>query len=143
MAVKSTSERMTETVKQELREVRSSTAGGAFGQQIEIGTHRLTGDEPLEKGGDDNGPAPHELLLAAIASCASMTVKAYAARKGLSLRAVDVHVRGRHESGAFVVEREVRLDGDLDEAQRARLVEIAGRCPVSKTLAAEIRIVSV
>ena len=143
MALRSTSERMTETMKQELREVRSSTAAGAFGQQIEIGAHRLPGDEPREKGGDDTGPAPHELLLAAVASCASMTVKAYAARKGLSLRAVDVRVRGSHENGAFIVEREVRLDGDLDETERARLVEIAGRCPVSKTLAGEIRILTV
>jgi putative redox protein len=143
MAVRSTSEHMTEAVKQELREVRSSTAAGAFGQQIDIGKHHLAGDETLQKGGDDRGPAPHELLLAAIASCASMTVKAYATRKGLSLRAVDVRVRGHHEDGAFIVEREVRLDGDLDETQRTRLVEIAGRCPVAKTLAGEIRIVTV
>jgi putative redox protein len=134
---------MAETVKPELRVVRSSSAAGAFGQQIEIGTHHLAGDESLEKGGGDSGPTPHELLLAAIASCASMTMKAYAARKGLPLRAVDVRVRGRHENGIFIVEREVHFDGDLDETQRTRLVEIAGRCPVAKTLAGEIRIVDV
>jgi uncharacterized OsmC-like protein len=63
---------MAEAAKTELREVRS-TAAGAFGQQIAIGSHSLSADEPREKGGDDTGPSPHELLLAAIASCASMT----------------------------------------------------------------------
>jgi uncharacterized OsmC-like protein len=131
---------MAEAAETELREVRSTTAAGAFGQQIAIGSHSLSADEPREKGGDDTGPSPHELLLAAIASCASMTLKAYAAHKGLALRGVDVRVRGRHQDGVFLVEREVRLDGDLDDAQRARLIEIAGRCPVTKTLAREIKI---
>jgi putative redox protein len=72
-----------------------------------------------------------------------MTVKAYAARKGLALRGVEVRVRGWHEDGRFNIERQVLVDGDLDQEQRARLVEIAGRCPVSKKLAAEINVTSV
>jgi putative redox protein len=134
---------MAEPVTQELREVRSTMAAGAFGQQVVIGSHTIAADEPVAKGGDDTGPAPHELLLAAIAACASMTVKAYAARKGLVLRGVEVRVRGWHEDGRFNIERQVTIDGDLDQEQRARLVEIAGRCPVSRTLAAEIRVTNV
>lgn len=124
-----------------MRVVHSATATGAFQQSIEIGPHHLVGDEGQDKGGQDTGPTPHELLLAALASCMSMTMKAYAQHKGLALRHVQVIVRGRHDDGVFVIEKEVQLEGDLDEAQRARIVEIGGRCPVARTLAGEIRIV--
>ena len=127
----------------EFREVTAQTAEGNFGQRIAVGPHQLAGDEPLAKGGADTGPTPHEFLLAALASCASMTAKAYAAHKGLPLRSADVRVRGYHQDGVFVIERHVALDGDLDEAQRARIIEIAGRCPVARTLSATIKIVSV
>jgi putative redox protein len=125
-----------------LRDVIARTAEGPYGQIIEIGPHRLRGDEPVAAGGADTGPAPHELLLAALASCASMTARAYAAKKGLPLRAVDVRVRGHHAEGVYVIERYIALDGDLDDEQRARVLEIAGRCPVARTLSATIRIVS-
>lgn len=134
---------MTDQTGKELREVHAATAHGAFGQTVEVGSHYLPADEPESKGGNDTGPAPHELLLAALASCVSMTVQSYAARKGLVVRKVDVQVNGRHEDGAFIIERHVEIDGDLDEAQRARLLEIAGRCPVTRTLSSPIRIVSV
>ena len=126
----------------QLREVIARTAGGAYGQSIEIGPHRLSADESVAAGGADIGPAPHEFLLAALASCASMTAKAYAAHKGLPLRAVEVHVRGHHEDGVFVIERHIALDGDLDDEQHARVIEIASRCPVARTLSAPIKIVS-
>jgi uncharacterized OsmC-like protein len=123
-----------------MREARSSTAAGRYRQDIAIGPHTLVGDEPADKGGDDQGPAPHELLLAALASCTSMTIRAYALHKQLPLRHVAVRVRGRHEESGFVIEKDVRLDGDLDEAQRARMLEIGGRCPVARTLSGTIRI---
>jgi putative redox protein len=131
---------MAGAVKTAMREVHSTTAAGAFGQQIAIGSHVLSGDEPREKGGDDTGPSPHELLLAAVASCAAMTAQAYATRKGLALRHVDARARGRHEDGEFVIECDLSFQGQLDATQRARLVEIAGRCPVAKTLRGEIRL---
>jgi putative redox protein len=131
---------MAEAVKTVLREVRSTTAAGAFGQQIAIGSHLLSGDEPREKGGDDTGPSPHELLLAAVASCASMTAKSYATHKGLALQHVEARARGWHEDGVFVIECDLSFRGELDAAQRARLVEIAGRCPVTRTLRGEIRL---
>ena len=124
-----------------MREVRSTTASpGLHRQAIEVGPHQLIGDEGADKGGDDSGPTPHELLLAALATCTSITMKAYAQHKGLPLRGADVRVRGRHEDGVFVIEKTIVLDGDLDDAQRARIVEIGGRCPVAKTLSGTIRI---
>lgn len=104
-----------------------------------------TNDEPLGIG-DDTGPAPYDFLLAALGSCTSMTVRMYADRKGWSLD--DVAVRLRHskvhakdcercesETGKVdVIERELVIEGDLDDEQRARLLEIADRCPVHRSL---------
>jgi len=124
-----------------MREVRSTTAPAPYQQSIEIGPHRLVGDEGPDNGGQDAGPAPHEFLLAALATCTSMTMKAYAQHKGLALRQVRVTARGHHQDGVFVIEKDVQLDGDLDAAQRARILEVGGRCPVARTLTGEIRIV--
>lgn len=124
-----------------MRDVHSTTASGPYQQAIEIGPHRLVGDEGPDNGGQDAGPAPHEFLLVALATCTSMTMKAYARHKGLALRQVHVTVRGRHENGVFIIEKAVQLDGALDDTQRARILEVGGRCPVAKTLSGEIRIV--
>jgi putative redox protein len=123
-----------------MRKAVSSTASGKFSQDVRIGPHALVGDEAVEQEGTDAGPAPHEYLLAALATCTSMTVKVYADRKAWPLRHVEVTVEGAHEDGAFVMRRRVALDGDLDDAQRARLLEIANKCPVHKTLTGTIRI---
>jgi putative redox protein len=122
-----------------MREVRSITTGGPLRQAIQVGPHTLAADESDAKGGNDEGPEPHELLLSALASCMAMTMQAYAKHKGLALRQVEVRVRGRHEDGTFVIERDVKVEGDLDEAQRARVIEIGGRCPVARTLSAPVR----
>lgn len=123
-----------------MREVTSATGSGPYQQTVTIGPHTLVGDEGADKGSGDTGPTPHELLLAALATCTSMTMKAYAQHKGLALDRVHVTVRGRHDDGVFVVEKDVRLEGRLDEAQRARILEIGGRCPVARTLSSEIRL---
>lgn len=123
-----------------MRQAVSSTASGKFRQDVRIGPHALVADEAVAQEGTDAGPAPHEYLLAALATCTSMTVKVYADRKGWSLRRVEVSVDGAHEDGAFVMRRHVVVDGDLDDEQRARLLEIANKCPVHKTLSGTIRI---
>jgi putative redox protein len=123
-----------------LREVTVRTAAGKFGQEISVGPHGLRADEGPEAGGDDTGPVPHEMVLAGLGACTSMTVKMYADRKGWPLQSVDVRLSGRHEGGVFVIDRRVSLAGPLDDAQRARLLEIAGKCPVAKTLQGSIRI---
>ncbi|SRR5260221_9185162 len=124
-----------------MREVRVQTGSGKHGQRVTVGSHELVADEPLDVGGADAGPMPHEFLLMGLGACTSMTIKMYAAQKGWPLRAVDVRVRGRHDDArAFIIERDIALDGDLDETQRARLLEMAGKCPVHRTLTGEIRI---
>jgi uncharacterized OsmC-like protein len=117
------------------RQVEVSTAEGKFAQNISVGPYRLVADELSADGGDDKGPLPHEFLLVGLGACTSMTVKLYADRKGIPLRSVDVKVRGtRDETEGFVVEVDLALDGELDAQQRERLLQIAGKCPVHRTL---------
>jgi putative redox protein len=125
-----------------MRQVEVSTAQGKFGQTVRIGPHVFTGDEPAESGGDDRGPAPHELLLAALATCTSMTVRLYADRKGWPVESVTVRVSGERQGDVYRISREVGLRGELSAEQRARLLEIAGKCPVHRTLTGEILIES-
>ena len=113
--------------------------------------HILITDEPREAGGEDAGPDPYTLLLAALGSCISMTATLYARRKAWSLERVTVrlshqriHARDcvecTHAREGFVhrIERAVSFDGELTDEQRARLQEIAHKCPVHKTLTSEI-----
>ena len=121
-----------------MRDVIVRWGSGKVGQDIEIGTHKLRADERAEKGGDDNGPEPHELLLAALGSCTAITLKMYAERKGWPLKDVGVRVTGGPADGKYAIMRQLTLTGELDAEQRRRLVEIAGKCPVHKTLSGEI-----
>lgn len=114
---------------------------GKHSQSVEVGALKLIADEPLELGGDDLGPAPHELLLAALGACTSMTLKIYADRKGWPLQSVDVKLTA--EKGAeFVIQRNITLTGDLTDEQRQGLLAIADKCPVHKTLTRPIKIES-
>ena len=128
--------------------VHGSAAG--FAQEIAIGPHRLTADEPLSVGGTDTGPNPYDLLLAALGSCTSMTVAMYARRKQWPLESVTVrlshskvHAADCAEAETKVglldhVHRDVELRGPLNEEQRARLLDIAAKCPVHRTLTSEV-----
>ncbi|HLN99261.1 MAG TPA: OsmC family protein [Pyrinomonadaceae bacterium] len=112
---------------------------------------KLVTDEPLEAGGEDAGPDPYTLLLAALGSCISMTATLYARRKAWPLERVTVRLRQErihardcvecsHTTADYVhrIERAVSFEGDLTEEQRARLQEIVHKCPVHKTLTSEI-----
>jgi putative redox protein len=123
-----------------MRSATIKTGTGKLQQTVTIGPHVLTADEPVEDGGSDAGPSPHEWLLAGLGTCTSMTVKMYADRKQWPLESVEVVVEGRREVDAFVFHRRVTLSGSLTEEQRARLLEIANKCPVHKTLTGTIRI---
>ena len=123
-----------------MREVSVEWESGKFAQDIEVAGHRLRADEEAEKGGDNSGPAPHELLLAALGSCTAMTLKVYADRKGWPLRDVRVILNGASSETGFTITRQLQIDGDLDQEQRRRLIEIADKCPVHKTLAGDITI---
>ncbi|MGO9833340.1 MAG: OsmC family protein [Polyangiaceae bacterium] len=125
------------------RLVSASTAlSGKFRQNITVGPHTLIGDESTEAGGDDAGPEPHEYLLAALASCTSMTVKMYTDRKGWPLRSVRVDVTGARKDQTYAITRTIHLDGGLDAEQRARVLDVANKCPVHRTLTGKIEITS-
>lgn len=115
-------------------------SAASFAQQVHIGPHCLTVDEPLEVGGQNSGPTPYELLLSALGACTSMTVTMYAVRKGWPLEGVTVNLRHGKGQGAMkegridIIEREIILVGELSPEQRERLLDIAERCPVHKTL---------
>ena len=124
----------------------------AFAQEITIGPHLMAADEPTAVGGMDTGPNPYDFLLAALGSCTSMTVGLYARRKQWPLESVTVRLRHARIHAADCGECETRdgmidridvaleLVGSLTEPQRTRLLEIAGRCPVHRTLTSEIDI---
>ena len=130
--------------------VRGDAAG--FAQQIEIGSHHLKGDEPVAFGGTDTGPSPYDFLLAALGTCTSMTISFYARRKGwplekvtVSLHHAKIHATDCAECETKVgkidrIEREIELTGALTAEQRAKLMEMADRCPVHQTLTSEINI---
>ncbi len=132
------------------REVVVRGSARAFVQEVEVGGHRLVADEPAAVGGTDGGPTPYDLLLAALGSCTSMTLGMYARRKGLPLESVSVRLRHSKIHAADCadcetreglldqIERDLELVGDLDDEQRARLLEIADKCPVHRTLTSRI-----
>ena len=103
-------------------------------QHIAIRGHNLRGDEQIEKGGTDSGPEPHELLLAALGTCTSMTMRLYAERKGWPVGDVSVKLDGKTVDGRYMITKQVTMTGALDAEQRQRLLEIADKCPVHRTL---------
>lgn len=133
--------------------VRGTSA--SFQQYVVAGRHHFGADEPSSvAGGSDSGPTPYQLLLAALGACTSMTLKMYADHKKLPLESVEVelhhdkvHAKDCKECTSTTgmvdhIRRIVRISGDLDEAQRKRMMEIADKCPVHRTLHREIRVLS-
>jgi putative redox protein len=128
------------------------TRRGLFEQEVIAGRHHLTADEPVNVGGLDSGPGPYELLLAALGACTSMTLRLYADRKKLPLTRTEVRLRHSRiyatdcaecetkEGMLDRIERIITLEGELDAEARKRLLEIADKCPVHRTLISEIDI---
>jgi putative redox protein len=128
------------------------TLSGTYQQEVRAGRHVLTADEPANVGGDDAGPGPYDYLLAALGACTSMTVRMYANRKGIKLTRVAVRLSHRKvhaqdcadcetRAGDIAeITRVIRFEGDLDEATRAKLLDIANKCPVHRTLTGEIKL---
>jgi uncharacterized OsmC-like protein/alpha-beta hydrolase superfamily lysophospholipase len=128
------------------------TLGARFQQEVTAGAHHFLCDEPTEVGGLDSGPGPYDLLLAGLGACTAMTLRLYADRKILPLKQVTVrlsHARihaadcescETQEGSIDRIERAITLHGSLDEEQRHRLLEIADKCPVHRTLTSEVNI---
>jgi putative redox protein len=136
----------------EPKEVVVEGSAQGLAQNITVGGHDLRADEPVAVGGTDTGPGPYDLLLAALGACTSMTVAMYARRKQWPLASVrvrlrhsKVHAQDSTEAATKPrmldhIERDVELIGTLDEEQRARLLDIANKCPVHRTLTSPITI---
>lgn len=128
-------------------EVVVTEVGKTLAQRIRAGRHELTSDEPVGSGGTDTGPDPYSLLLAALGACTSMTLRLYADRKEWPLEGVTVRLshgkihakdcadcETRDDARIDRITREIELSGPLSEEQRQRLLEIANRCPVHRSL---------
>ncbi|MEJ0076151.1 MAG: bifunctional alpha/beta hydrolase/OsmC family protein [Alphaproteobacteria bacterium] len=130
----------------------AETGNGKFEQSVVVGKYRYLADEPVSVGGNGSGPSPYEYLLAGLGACTSMTIRLYAGLKKLPLKRVAVHLKHdkihavdcenceTKEGKIDRIEREITLDGDLSAEQRAKLLEIADKCPVHRTLHSEIDI---
>lgn len=130
------------------------TRKSKFNQIITVGPHHLVADEPIAAGGEDAGPGPYDFLLAGLGACTSMTMRLYADRKSLPLDRVTVTLKHSkiyakdcaecetRDGMLDQIERDIAIDGALDAEQRKKLMEIADKCPVHRTLTSEIRIVT-
>ena len=128
------------------------TREGKFTNQVFVGAHVIRADEPVAAGGLDTGLGPYDLLCASLGACTSMTLRVYADQKGIPLERVSVELQHdkihaadcadceTREGKVDRIERVIRLEGALDEAQRAKLLEIADKCPVHRTLHSEVLI---
>jgi putative redox protein len=116
----------------------SENGNGRYQQTVIAGQHQLLADEPISMGGGDTGPAPFDFIMAGLGACTSMTLRMYAERKGLALTGIQVALT--HEKieldGARrdLIRRNITLKGELSAEVRQRLLEIAEKCPVHKTL---------
>ena len=130
------------------------TRAGKFQQTVSIGPHRMLADEPVAAGGEDSGPGPYDFLLAGLGACTSMTMRLYADRKSLPLERTTVTLKHSKihaqdctecetKDGMLdQIDRVIGMEGNLDAEQRRKLMEIADKCPVHRTLTSEIRIVT-
>ena len=126
--------------------------GAGAEQEIVIGRHWLFADRAVADGGTDRGPNPYDLLCASLGACTSMTLLGYARRRQWPLESVTVRVRHSGNYGADCnqfesrsgvidrIERDIELGGPLSDEQRSRLLEVARRCPVQRTLTSELHI---
>jgi putative redox protein len=142
------------TGQSDIRSVVVRGSGTGFAQEIIAGPHRMSADEPVSSGGGDTGPTPYDLLLAALGACTSITLGMYARRQGWPLAEVIVNLRHSkiHASDCAEcetkegmldrIERDIHLTGSLTDEQRSKLLDIANKCPVHRTLTSKSVIVT-
>jgi putative redox protein len=114
--------------------VRTAIGVTPYAVTVTAGQHKLIADEPVDHGGRDAGPAPYDLLLAGLGACSAITLRMYADRKQLTIRALEINLSFHKEGDRSVIRRIVHLDADLTPEQRARFADIIERTPVTLTL---------
>lgn len=114
-------------------------SGAPYRNEVFTHSHRMIVDEPVPMGGNDEGPRPSELLLSALGSCISITLRMYAEHKGLEAGPITVSV-SRDKDQPTKIQVDIQVEGDLDEAQLKRMRAIAGKCPVHKLLTSDLDI---
>lgn len=134
--------------------VASLDTDDGFSTQMKIGNHFMMADEPIDFGGNDFGPSPYEFVSAGLSACTAMTIQMYAKRKQWDVQNVEVHIsygkthahdcEACESSSAKIdtFDREIKLTGDLDEKQRERILQIADKCPVHRTLHSETQVIT-
>ena len=144
----------TETISTSHQAVASLDAADGFTTQMTVGNHTMMADEPISYGGNDFGPSPYELVSAGLSACTAMTVQMYTKRKGWDLENIQVHTSHTKVAKQIVengenkeikvdtFNREIQLKGNLDDKQKERILQIADKCPVHKTLHSDIEVVT-
>ncbi|WP_420602189.1 alpha/beta fold hydrolase [Flagellimonas sp.] len=132
----------------------SLNGSDGFTTEMKVGNHYMIADEPESYGGNDFGPSPYELVSAGLSACTAMTIQMYAKRKGWPVENVEVHTSyskshaedcencENDNAKIDTFHREIKLTGNLDDKQRARMMQIADKCPVHKTLHSETQVIS-
>jgi putative redox protein len=124
--------------------VQASLGRSNYATQVSIRGHQLTGDEPLDNGGQDQGPKPSEFVLAGLATCTASTLRMYADRKGWPVDRIFIDlglITEKTAEGQIAhITEQISFEGNIDEDQKKRLIEIAGKCPVYRMLTNEIQI---
>ena len=111
-----------------------------FETRLTAGRHSLLADEPESIGGQDTGPAATDLLRLSLASCTAITLRMYANRKEYEIDEIRVHVTSEKVANTFTVDMKIEIDGQLDDAIRSRMLQIAKACPVHKILTNPVEI---
>jgi len=144
----------TETLSTSHQAVASLDAQDGFTTQMTVGNHTMMADEPISFGGNDFGPSPYELVSAGLSACTAMTVQMYVKRKGWDLQNIEVHTSHTKVAKQIIengeqkeikidtFNREIKLKGSLDEKQIQRMLQIADKCPVHKTLHSDIQVIT-
>ena len=144
----------TDSLKTKHQVVASLDKDDGFTTPMKVGNHHMVADEPISYGGNDFGPSPYELVSAGLSACTAMTIQMYVKRKGWDLENVEVHTSYSKTHAVDcdncddlsakidTFDREIKLEGNLDEKQKARIMQIADKCPVHKTLHSETQVLT-